>query len=150
MNKTQKDVGQLCMLLGLAGFTLWYLSDAIRVSFTTPNLLLILPVAVAVLILCVAELVISLWRGDLFEPVDDDPIKEILPIIVLFAVYVLTLPWLGFDLGTILFVAIFLRMKNERNWFWVLGYSISFGLAIALFFALMLPYPMPMTFLPID
>ncbi|QEW07357.1 tripartite tricarboxylate transporter TctB family protein [Nitrincola iocasae] len=150
MNKTQKDVGQLCMLLGLAGFTLWYLSDAIRVSFTTPNLLLILPVAVAVLILCVAELVISLWRGDLFEPVDDDPIKEILPIIVLFAVYVLTLPWLGFDLGSILFVAIFLRMKNERNWFWVLGYSISFGLAIALFFALMLPYPMPMTFLPID
>lgn len=150
MNKTKKDVGQLCMLLGLAGFTLWYLSDAIRVSFTTPNLLLILPVAVAVLILCIAELVMNLKNGNLFEPVEDEPIKEILPIIVLFAVYVLTLPWLGFDLGSILFVAIFLRMKNERNWFWVLGYSISFGLAIALFFALMLPYPMPMTFLPID
>ncbi|WP_417578936.1 tripartite tricarboxylate transporter TctB family protein [Nitrincola sp.] len=150
MNKTKKDVGQLCMLLGLAGFTLWYLSDAIRVSFTTPNLLLILPVAVAVLILCITELVMNLKNGNLFEPVEDEPIKEILPIIVLFAVYVLTLPWLGFDLGSILFVAIFLRMKNERNWFWVLGYSISFGLAIALFFALMLPYPMPMTFLPID
>ncbi len=150
MKKTKKDAGQLCMLLGLAGFTLWYLSDAIRVSFTTPNLLLILPIAVSVLILCVAELVISLKSGTLLEPVEDEPIREILPIIVLFTIYVLTLPWLGFDLGSILFVAIFLRMKGERRWFWVSGYSVTFGLAIALFFALMLPYPMPMTFLPID
>ncbi|MFN3881972.1 MAG: tripartite tricarboxylate transporter TctB family protein [Nitrincola lacisaponensis] len=150
MNKLKKDYGHLCMLLGLAGFTIWYLSDAIRVSFTTPNLLLILPVSLAVLLLCIAELIISTYRGKLFEAVDDEPVRDILPIILLFAVYVLTLPWLGFDLGTILFVAIFLRMKNERNWFWVLGYSIGFGIAIALFFALMLPYPMPMTFLPID
>jgi len=150
MNKPRYDVGHLCMLIGLVGFTLWYLSDAIRVSFTVPNLLLILPVAVAILMLALAELVMS-WRGGkLFEAVDDEPVREILPIILLFAVYVLSLPWLGFDLGTILFVAIFLRMKKETNWYWVIGYSVGFGLAIALFFALMLPYPMPMTFLPID
>lgn len=150
MKKLQKDFGHVLMLLGLSGFTLWYLSDAIRASFTTPNLLLILPVAVAVLILCAAELMISAYKKELFQPVDDEPVADILPIILLFGGYVLSLPWLGFDLGTILFVAIFLRMKNEQRWFWVLGYSITFGIAIALFFAVMLPYPMPMTFLPID
>jgi putative tricarboxylic transport membrane protein len=150
MKKIQKDIGHVLMLLVLSGFTIWYLSDAIRASFTTPNLLLILPVAIAVLVLCAAELIISTYKKELFAPVEDEPVKEILPIIVLFGAYVLTLPWLGFDLGTILFVAIFLRMKQEQSWFWVLGYSVTFGIAIALFFAFMLPYPMPMTFLPID
>ncbi|WP_409522540.1 tripartite tricarboxylate transporter TctB family protein [Nitrincola sp. MINF-07-Sa-05] len=150
MNISKNDRGHLGMLLGLAGFTIWYLSDAIRVSSSVPNLLLILPVATAVLILCLAELLISLWRKTLFEAVDDEPVKEILPIVLLFSAYVLTLPWLGFDLGTVLFVAIFLRMKQETNWWMVIGYSLTFGLATALFFAFMLPYPMPMTFLPID
>lgn len=150
MNISQKDLGHLGMLLGLAGFTLWYLSDAIIVSTSVPNLLLILPVATAVLILCLAEFLISLWRRELFAAVDDEPVREILPIILLFSAYVLTLPWLGFDLGTVLFVAIFLRMKRENNWWMVIGYSLIFGLTVALFFAFMLPYPMPMTFLPID
>ncbi|MFN3986714.1 MAG: tripartite tricarboxylate transporter TctB family protein [Rhodocyclaceae bacterium] len=109
-----------------------------------------MPVATAVLILCAAELVIGLWQKRLFAAVDDEPVRDILPIVLLFGTYVLTLPWLGFDLGTVLFVAIFLRMKGEKNIWLTLGYSLGFGFATALFFALMLPYPMPMTFLPID
>lgn len=65
----------------------------------------------------------------------------------LFAVYVLTLPWLGFDLGTALFLAVFLRMRGERRWTWLAAYSIAFALALSFTFSRLLPYEMPLRLL---
>ena len=67
--------------------------------------------------------------------------------LVLFAAYVITLDWLGFDVGTALFVGAFLWMQGERRKTWLVGYSLAFALTLTLFFSRMLPYPMP-TLLP--
>ena len=65
----------------------------------------------------------------------------------LFSAYVLTLNWLGFDVGTALFVGAFLWLQGERRLRWLVGYSLAFALVLTLFFSRMLPYPMP-TLLP--
>jgi hypothetical protein len=75
---------------------------------------------------------------------------SVLPVIILFAVYVLSLEWVGFDVGTVLFVASFLFLQGERRVTWLIAYSLVFGILVALFFSYMLPYPMPMTFIATD
>ena len=57
------------------------------------------------------------------------------------------LPLLVAVVGTALFVAAFLWLQGERRLPWLLGYSISLGFGLALFFSTMLPYPMPMLIL---
>jgi putative tricarboxylic transport membrane protein len=75
------------------------------------------------------------------------PLAEVLPVVGLFAIYILTLPWLGFDAGTCLFIAAFLWLQGERRPVWLVGYSIGFGLVMTFFFSRMLPYPMPLLIL---
>ena len=70
--------------------------------------------------------------------------RSVLPIISLFVGYVLTLGWLGFDVGTAVFVAASLWVHGERRLQWALGYAISFSVIVSLLFSTMLPYPMPM------
>ena len=79
-----------------------------------------------------------------------DPVKSIVPVVSLFAGYVITLPWLGFDVGTFLFISLFLWFHGERRWQWVLGYGLCAATLMALFFSAMLPYPMPMLLLATD
>ena len=67
----------------------------------------------------------------------------------LFSAYVLTLGWLGFDVGTALFVGAFLWMQGERRIAWLAGYAVAFSLALTLFFSKMLPYPMPALLVPV-
>ena len=107
---------------------------------------MVLPVTVIVLVLCLAQFVIEL-RGASKEAPEREAVADVAPVIGLFAVYVLTLEWLGFDVGTTLFVASFLLLQGERRWHWLAGYSISLGFGLAWFFSAMLPYPMPMLLL---
>ena len=72
---------------------------------------------------------------------------SMVPVILLFIAYVLSLDFLGFDVGTMLFIAGFLLLQGERRIKWIAGYSLSFSLLTALFFSTMLPYPMPMLLL---
>lgn len=150
MTLHRKMLADLAVLAGLAGFTIWYLLDAWNASASAENLILIVPIATIVLILCLLDLITQLRTGVTKEHSEREPVLSIMPVMGLFAAYVLTLEWLGFDLGTTLFVAIFLLLQGERRWVWVLGYSLCFGFLVALFFSNMLPYPMPMTLLPTD
>ena len=77
----------------------------------------------------------------------NQPETSTLPVILLFVGYVATLPWLGFDVGTFVFVALFLFLAGEQKWQWILGYSLTFAFSSALFFSNMLPYPMPLLLL---
>ncbi|MFQ3787170.1 tripartite tricarboxylate transporter TctB family protein [Halomonas sp. A29] len=146
MSTNKRDYGDLLVLMALAGFTLWYLLDAIRVSSAVQNLLLILPLSIVVLAIVLLEVALRLKRGTLFtRPADDsEPLHRTLPVVGLFAAYVISLEILGFDVATVLFVALYLVMKGERNWLLLGGYSLAFGFGAAFFFAQMLPYPMHM------
>ncbi|RUR37758.1 tripartite tricarboxylate transporter TctB family protein [Vreelandella populi] len=149
MPAQKRDYGDFLVLIGLASFTLWYLLDAISVSAQPQNLLLILPLSVIVLSIIAIELVLRLKQGTLFSiAADEEPLHQTLPVVVLFGAYVLSLETLGFDVATVLFIALFLILKGERNWLAVVGFSAAFGLAVAFFFSQMLPYPMTLLLLP--
>ena len=140
-------LADLALLLGLIALVAWYLFDAYSASTHIMNLMLIGPLAMLTLALCTLEFLHQLKKPT--------PPKEqlesalvVIPVIALFAVYVLTLEWLGLDGGTFLFVASFLILRGERRWVWLFGYSLVFSSFVALFFSSMLPYPMPMLILP--
>ena len=156
--------GDLVLLATLAVFVTVYCVDAIRASTDILNLILVLPLAVALVALCLVQGAITLRerrgigspgplaeadRKPAVEPAaaDAPPPAAVLPIVGIFTAYVLTLPWLGFDVGSCLFLAAFLWMNGERRWIRLAVYSIGFGLLIAAFFSRMLTYPMPMLLL---
>jgi len=139
-------IADLVVLLVLAGLVTLYGFDAYRASSAVLNLILVLPVIAIVLTLCLVQFVIELRDIKAEAPVRES-VADVAPVIGLFAGYVLTLQWLGFDIGTMLFVATFLWLQGERRWHWLIGYSISLSFGLALFFSAMLPYPMPMLIL---
>lgn len=153
MNLQNHHYGNLAVLIALFAVTGGYLWDTWRASTEIYNLIFVLPLTVSILVLCLATFVKELIAPD---PVPDSTARQqderertsVFAVVILFVVYVVTLPWLGFDLGTFLFIAFFLRLAGEKNWPWTLGYSLVFSLGSALFFSFMLPYPMPLVLLP--
>jgi len=140
-------LADLFVTFTIAGIVVWYLIDAYTASSHIINLILILPISLMVLTLCVIEIFrqISGKHKAIEKP---EPVASVIPVISLFTIYIASLPWLGFDVGTSLFIAAFLWIHGERRIIWVLGYAIAFGFLVALFFSAMLPYPMPMLILP--
>lgn len=138
-----KRRADVAMLVLLAGASALYCYDAVRASTHIYNLILVAPLTILVLILCIVEYVAGL-RTPVTGQAPADPVTGVLPVMGLFTFYVLTLNWLGFDVGTALFVGAFLWMQGERRIPWLVGYSLAFALTLTLFFSKMLPYPMPM------
>ena len=130
------------MLVVLASASALYCYDAIRGSTHIYNLILVLPLTVLVLALCLTEFVLSM-RTAVPEVERAESPRDVWPVMLLFAVYVVSLRWLGFDVGTCLFVGVFLYMQGERRRLWLIGYSIAFAFYVTWFFREMLPYPMP-------
>jgi putative tricarboxylic transport membrane protein len=145
-NFNKHRIADLLVLLLLASLVAIYCVDAVRASTSILNLIFVLPLTVIVLVLCLIQFVINVPKLQ-SETDKKEPIKDILPVVGLFAAYVISLHWLGFDVGTSLFLAVFLWLHGERRWPWVIGYSIGIAFALSIFFSKMLPYPMPMLIL---
>ncbi|MFQ3199112.1 MAG: putative tricarboxylic transport membrane protein [Paraglaciecola sp.] len=111
---THHQQADLMVLLALSALVIWYLFDAYNASSHIANLILILPVSILVLVLCIIEF-ISQLRGLHEPPPDLDPIVTMLPVITLFVLFVLSLEWLGFDVGTFVFISAFLWLNGERR-----------------------------------
>ena len=138
----KRRIADLVVLLVLGIMAAFYCYDAISASTHIYNLIMVLPLTVLVLGLCIAQFVVAVRSGESgTEPAESA--REVVPVMLLFAAYVVSLNWLGFDVGTLLFMAVFLFMQGERRWPWLIGYSIAFAFALTFFFQQMLPYPMP-------
>lgn len=138
----KRRIADLFVLLVLAGMAAFYCYDAISASTHIYNLILVLPLTALVLGLCIAQFIVAVRsRESKGEPTED--VRDVLPVMILFTAYVVSLNWLGFDIGTLLFTAAFLWMQGERRWPWLFGYSIAFAFILTFFFQQMLPYPMP-------
>ena len=132
----------LAVLLVLAVLSALYCYDAITASTHIYNLILVLPLTLIVIMLCISQFVATLRREDEPPEPTESP-ATVWPTMLLFAVYVLSLNWIGFDVGTCLFVGCFLFMQGERRWSWLVAYSVVFAFLVTSFFSQMLPYPMP-------
>jgi putative tricarboxylic transport membrane protein len=144
-NRSRARVADIAFLLCLAVLVALYCLDAIGASTDILNLIFVLPVAVVVLALCLVQLVVVIRSATGAER--SDPVSAMAPVIALFTAYVLLLPGLGFDLGTMLFIAAFLWLKGERRWPLLVGYSIGFAIVLTIVFSQLLPYAMPVRIL---
>jgi putative tricarboxylic transport membrane protein len=145
-NFNKHRIADVLVLLLLASLVGLYCYDAVQASSSILNLIFVLPVTVIVLALCLIQFVINVPKLQ-SETDKKEPISDVLVVMGLFAAYVISLHWLGFDVGTCLFLGVFLWLHGERRWPWLAGYSIGFAFALAIFFSKMLPYPMPMLLL---
>ncbi len=141
------QIADLVVLIVLAVLVVAYYLEARSASAHILNLILILPVTGLTLLLCLIQFIRQILDRST-EAVSVESVKSVLPVISLFVGYTLTLPWLGFDVGTALFIAVFLWLHGERRLVWVFGYSLSFASLVSLFFTAMLPYPIPMLIFP--
>lgn len=154
MRMNDQRLADFVVVVLLAIFIGWYTWDAYQASSEVENLILIFPIATIAVVLCALELIQQKKRSQQNSKQENQlkqaPVHDVLPVIVLFTVYVLSLETLGFDVATTVFVALFLWLQKERRIIWLLGYSLIFGIVMSIFFAKMLPYPMPMSILPTD
>ncbi len=143
--------------LGLAGFFLllscWYLTDSFLASSSVENLLLILPAATIVIVLCcwiIGRTVYKFYKSRADDVADREANKtEKKPVSVfgamcILAGFVFSMDWIGFDVATFLFMAGLMFLQGERRIFWLGGFSLVFAILVSLFFEYMIPYPMPM------
>ena len=143
----------------LASIVTIYAVDTYQASSEFINLILVFPLVLAILILLAVVALKEFRRVEVvqveLESLDERPEapevvvsdRKSFQAIALFVAYILSLNWLGFDLGTIIYTAIFLVMQGERRVSWILIYSILLGLCLSAFFSFMLPYPMPLVIL---
>jgi hypothetical protein len=138
------DLEHLCIVAVIAGWTAWFLRDAVRASPSIENLMLIGPVAALALGLCLllaATTVVGRAEAILLPSLRDE--RRTLTFIALFAAYVGGLAYVAFDLSTFLFIAISLLLLGERNRLLAVGYAALFAWLTTAALRKMLPFPFP-------
>jgi len=146
-NFSNRQRVDLAVLLALGVLAFLYFLDAYQASTHVYNLILVAPLTITLIALCAFTFFKELLKpsAETYAPF---PIAKSLPVMLLFGAYVLSLYWLGFDVGTALFIMAFLRLHGERRWQWISAYAIVFAVGISWFFSSILPYPMPMLIFP--
>lgn len=147
------DWGHIALLVVLGGIAIWYLHDTWMASSRVRNLILVLPASVLALVLVVGiagGVVIRGIKGAgdaLTEPSDGAATSfrdRVYPLILMaiFALYILTLPVTGFDVGSALFVMVAMMVDGERRPVFLILYPVLFATICTLLFRWLLPYPM--------
>lgn len=147
--KGQIPYAQLSLPVLFLVVTVWYLIDSYTASATTENLLLILPAGIVVLLLCLWILATTLRDSKRAVEPKKEKKKEkkevsVLGAMIILAVFVLSMDWIGFDVATFLFIAALMFLQGERRVAWLGGFSFVFAFLVSIFFEYMIPYPMPM------
>ncbi|WP_226575752.1 tripartite tricarboxylate transporter TctB family protein [Acuticoccus sediminis] len=148
------DWGHALLVLFFAGLTAFYLHDAWQASGRVRNLILILPASILSFILCAVVMVgIIRHRGSEPDAAGPEPgapfLERYKPAVTMavFGLYVFSLPTLGFDGGTAVFMAAMLALDGVRNPLMLIGLPVAFAGAVTLMFDWLLPYPMPLLIL---
>ncbi len=130
-------IGHLMLLAGFVGYAMWYALDAYAAQSKIQNMLLIAP-ASAIVIVFVALIFLSEIRsivhGTDAVVSDEEPGQTFqqrygtLCASIGMTVYVIAMPFVGFDVATVLFIAASMVMQGARNWAAILIFSLIVGL----------------------
>lgn len=143
--------GPLALAALMTGWSLWYFVDAYTTSPRVQNLIFIAPAVAIVALLFAVILVTAVLRGS--EEVKENDAQVVsataqrlrtpIAVMIMLVLYAATLPRIGFDLGTFLFIAGTLLAQGERRPAVVIGFSAVFALIIVWLFKMMLTLDMP-------
>jgi len=147
------DWGHIALLVILAWIAIWYLHDTWSASSRVRNLILVLPASILALGLAAGIAGGVIIRGlqgradaavEGAESATTSVRERIYPLILMaiFALYILSLPVTGFDVGSVLFIMIALLADGERRPVFLIVYPVVFAAICTLLFGWLLPYPM--------
>lgn len=144
----------------LLTFVLWYLATATIASASFSNLILIAPVgAVAIVLLLHIGWAEIAGPGPVAPsaPAPAQPqagaaerrfrsgsMRTIGPLMGLFALFVVAIPYLGFDIATFFFVGATLWLLGERRVLFSLTLSLAMAAALSVAALALLSFPMPL------
>ena len=177
MRHLSGGLGHLLLLSVFVLFSVWYALDAYMAQQKVENLLLIWPAAIIVLVLAVGlaaaqarammQTRAAHAHGDAETQVEDDaedaqvdgdePAPQApsfqarygTPLSAIgLGLYVLSLPFLGFDVATALFVAASMRLQGERNPVVICLFAVMVATLPILGIEYMLSVPVPTVVLP--
>jgi putative tricarboxylic transport membrane protein len=160
--KRVRDWEHVLFATMLLGFVVWYLATATAASPTFSNLMLIAPVGAVAIVLIVFIVLAEVFgrssaatigpSGQLEksspaaqERFRSGAVGTIVALIVLFGLFVVAIPYVGFDIATFAFTLATLWLLGERGI--VFSLSIALGTAAVLSIAALtlLTFPMPLT-----
>jgi len=152
------DYGHLAFLTLIAAYISWFLYDAISVSRSVNNILLVAPVGVFGLFMALLVFPQCLKRADAAvvedKPEEYDPLAPKLPtersqvvrmlllggahgLLVLFLVYI------GFDVAIFLFAAAAMAICGERRPLYLIGVPAAITIVGIYGFRALMSFPMP-------
>ena len=144
--------GHIALLTCFAVFALWYANDAWSAQAKVQNMLLIGPAAavsvILIAVLAVAELR-RIARGTDAARAPETPPTTFAarygtPVAAgLLAVYVLVMPFVGFDVATFVYIALSMLLQGARDWRIILAFSLVAGLLPVWALEEMLSIPVP-------
>ena len=149
------DLPHLAFVTGIGGWCAWFCRDAWRSNAGVENLILILPVSGA------AVMLYLFIAAGCFRAVDDaagsrharEPLARGIGIriagsMALLAAFVVTGPWIGFDVATFLYLLATLLFLGERRIIVLLLVPLVFCVAAIYCFNNLLQTPLPLLFVP--
>lgn len=151
--------GHILLLLIILGWTLWYLLDALRVSWNLRNIILIVPLAGIILAAALYELgrQAALGLGWLRPPAAGaagaalpgeqsqsraDVLRGVI-LLGMLGLLVFSMSRIGFDLAIFLFLFAALLLLEPRQILAKLVFSVVFTGVVVWGARMMLPFPMP-------
>lgn len=149
-SKRRVDWGHIALILLIAVSSVLYLLDTRATSLNIGNIALVQPAAIIVVVL---SLVVLAEAFPVREPQDDDPDAkatqrmELMRVGLLsaaFAVFVLSLEAIGFDLATLLFIAVGLFLCGERRLWLIAVFSLCFTGFVVFGYQQLVPESFPM------
>lgn len=151
----KRSAGELAIAVLIGVFSLWYLSDVHERSRYVESTLMVTIVAAVIVIAVAAQIVcwIRQVREPCVENIDGSDQAEqmqnqknglkILGVSLAFVVYVVGLPWVGFDVGTFGFIMVVLAFQNEIS-LRSLATAIVGTVMVVTFLKVVIPYSVPL------
>lgn len=115
-----------------------YFADAYGASSRIHNIILLAPLTGGVALLAlvvVARTLLERRAGEETPPAAAAPATgvsgaAVAAMMAALVVFVVAIPYAGFDVASIVFMAVCLLLQGERRWLVVLGWSCAYGLLI--------------------
>ena len=143
------NVGSLIFLSIIMAWCIWYLIDTISAGWRLQNLMLILPAFIVICVLFTAIFLKDLSRAAHGPDKSQNSKKaksslssrKLALLFIVFGVYILAMPEIGFDLSSFLFLAIIMLVLGERRYLFIVVYSAIFSTGLSLALVHLMTYP---------
>lgn len=143
--------GNLLFSLALASVFFYYAHGVHAAARGPTDWVLVVPVAgigIASLLVVAGTKIVDWYRErEQVQEVRQSVKLQTLTFMALLVVYVATLPIVGFDLGSFIFLALALYIQGETRWWMLLGSGALVSISVALIFVELLNVRLPILLL---